>query len=408
MLGDRSVVATLPMSNGQGGNLHRCWVIVLLWLLAVNTSLATRPFGNTLVVRTNKVWHCPQFYTRDLIILDADRGTRHEVPLERLFPGPDYEANVSQTTAGPLWGDTALSFVASLEGRDFFYMHCWTGKRLLLALDTGKLEDPGRLGARLADEEWRQALATLTNTVAAMRAGQGVGGDQLHAAILIATARGKKEVRLWLEAIEALDTGSGAIGFIPDYSYGRGLGEEFHGRFYHIAEHRRFAQLALRRLGFNPQGYPAIIFEPAKAKVPLPPATRAAKLARLRQGQYSREVCQLLGPPDYLQTAAEEEAGVAPAAWKRKWVDAWRYDFASKPDSSILVIWNDEGRVERVERVTPGLWHGDALFTARAAKPVCSADGSLNGIHLYSPGFSGRVEVLMPETRPATTGGSRP
>jgi hypothetical protein len=384
------------------------WGMALPWVFLVSTSLATTPFGNTFIVKRNGTWHCPQFYTRDLMIADEDKGTRHEVPLNRLFAGAEYQANVSRTTAGPRWGDTALSFIAPFGGRDFFYMHCWTGKRLLVALDTGKIEKPGRLANQLADEEWRQALATLTNAVTNLRAGQSVSADQLHAAILIAAARGAKEVRAWLEAIEALDGGSGHLGFISDYSYGPGLGEGFQRRSYVVAQHRRFAQLGLRRLGIRPQGYPAIIFEEARAKASLAPAARAANLASLRQGQYSREVCQLLGPPDYLETAVDDKAGVAPAAWKRKWIDAWRYDFTLQPDCSILIIWKDGGRIERIERVKPGLWHGESLFTTQTGKRVVSADGSVNGIHLYSSAFSGTVEVLVPQSSPSAPTGSRP
>jgi hypothetical protein len=93
----------------------------------------------------------------------------------------------------------------------------------------------------------------------------------------------------------------------------------------------------------------------------------------------------------------EEDLSVAYAYRKKKWVNGWRYDFGGKDDFSVILLWDAEGKVERVERIAPGLWRGDELFSDEAAKPVSSIDGSLNAIHLYSDHFRGRITPLLSE-----------
>lgn len=383
------------MRSERAFRMH-LWRVASLWLFVAATASGTTPFGNTFIVKTNGVWHCPRFYTCNLIIADEDNGLRTEVPLKGLFPGAEYDAHVHDTTAGPRWGIASLPFITRQGERDYFYMHCWTGKQLLLALDTAKLARPATLAAQLAEEERKHVLVTLTNAVACLQAGEGVRDEELDGAILIAAARGEKSVKPLLEAIEALGGRFGPLGFIPNYSYGASWSGRFPEQTYRIAQHRRFAQIALRRLGLAPKGYPAVVFDEAKENVVFSPEERAASIPRLRVGQSSREVLKLLGPPDYLETAVENRADKPPVAWHRRWVDAWRYDLASPNDFSVLIIWSDQGRAERIERVTPGLWYGDALFTARMPRPVFGPDGSINGIHLYSREFTGTIGVLTP------------
>ena len=105
----------------------------------------------------------------------------------------------------------------------------------------------------------------------------------------------------------------------------------------------------------------------------------------------------LLGAPDDIMTAVEDDDTKGYAYLRKKWVNAWRYDFDLPDDFSLIVIWDDQGRVRRIEKITPALWRGDHLFSDKVPKPVFRVDGSVNGIHLYSPHFLGKISVVERE-----------
>jgi len=129
-------------------------------------------------------------------------------------------------------------------------------------------------------------------------------------------------------------------------------------------------------------------------KASIPPDSRAQSVRHVHVGSTSRHAYDVLGPPDYIMTAEEEDQDRGDAHWWKKWIDAWRYDFGRPHDYSLLLIWDDEGRVRRIERVTPGLWLGDRLFSDQMPRPIFWADGDLNGIHLDSPHFTGKIDVI--------------
>lgn len=62
-------------------------------------------------------------------------------------------------------------------------------------------------------------------------------------------------------------------------------------------------------------------------------------------------------------------------------VDAWRFDFGPKPDFSLIIIWNKEGKVGQIKKVSPGLWHGDELFGDKEPNPAFQPDGSFHPGH---------------------------
>ncbi len=82
-----------------------------LILVATNYGSATDPAPHTFIVREDGVWRCPRHFSRDLVIKGSSRHERKLIKLESLFPGDLYERNVSETSAGPFWGEASLYYV---------------------------------------------------------------------------------------------------------------------------------------------------------------------------------------------------------------------------------------------------------------------------------------------------------
>jgi hypothetical protein len=339
-------------------------------------SFATRPFGNTGIRKEKGQWVCPSHFTRDLVVfLSAD--DRRVIALKTLFPGKDYDLNVSMTTAGPLWGQASLYYIVMLGQTDFFTMHTSAGKRLLVNLTTAAVEKVGDRAEDLMKADQKEIRATLAEVCRRLTPpGEGYDEEKLHGAMLLAAKYKMIDVGPQLEIIEK----SG-----------------WHGGFtleYEDCSDRRFAQLAMRRLALAPKGYPTIVFTGDPKGRVISSQERRRTVGNLKPGLSEGEVRQLIGPPDYFASAFWEEKNVGSAYWNRKWPnDAWRYDFDGPSDFSLLVIWGPSG-IDHIEKVTPALWRGDVLFSSEMPKPVFGADGGVNGIHLYTEAFRGKIENL--------------
>ena len=377
-------------------NSKRTYVtsVMLTFMLGVALSHGTEQSGNSFIVKTNGTWRADWSYTCDLVILDEDNNNRTVLILSDLYPDQLYKAHVDETTAGPDWGLDSLSFLVNLNSRPHFAMHSWTGHRLLVDLNSACIAEPSKFRKELDTEEERQLTSVITNAAYILsETRKGVPTDKLHGAIVLAARRKLLEVRKYLETIEKHDTWSGPIGWHGNYSYGKGLDEKVRKETYKILENRRFAQLALRRLGLTPLGYSQYVLEKGKESKVIDPTRRRCDALRIKPNSSSQDVYESLGAPDYIMTAVEDDDTKGYAYLKKKWINAWRYDFSSPADFSLIFIWDDNGLVRRIEKVTPALWQGDKLFSDKMPKPVFWADGGMNGIHLYSPEFSGTIDV---------------
>ena len=387
-----------------------CPLLLLPWLWLPIVILATEPSGHTWLVKEDGKWKYPHEYTCDLIIVDNDKGTRHRLRLTDLFPGEQYRRHVDQTTAGPLWGRRSFYYVLRHNDTDYFCMHCWTGKRLLVNLTRGKVEDPQALVKVLDSEERRKTIELLRESSKLVtRPDKGLEWERVYGAMLLVAQRGMVQAQGALEVMEK-HSWQGPSGLhAPKWGYGKGLGQSIRGQWYAILEGRRFAQLALRRLGLKPKGYSQYVFEKERKKTAIPPDTRKKRSNRIKIGMTSQKVYDVLGAPDYTMTAVEDDDTKHYADLKWKWIAAWRYDFDVPGDFSLILMWDDQGRLCRIEKVSPALWRGDALFSDKMSRPVFRADGDINGIHLYSPHFLGRITVVeQKEKRPEeATGGDK-
>jgi len=377
-----------------------CRLLLLSWLWLPIVILATEPFGHTWLVKEDGKWKCPLMYTNDLIIVDNDKGTRHNLRLTDLFPAELYRTHVSQTTAGPRWGKRAFYYVLTHNATDYFCMHCWTGKRVLVNLKTGKLEVPQALVKVLDSEERRRTIELLRESSKLVtRPDKGLEWERIYGAMLLVAQRGMVQAQGALEVMEKHSWQGPSGSHAKNWGYGKGLGQSIRAQRYEILEGRRFAQLALRRLGLKPKGYSQYVFEKERAKTAIPPDTRKRRSNRIKIGMTSQNVYDVVGAPDYIMSAVEDDDTKHYADLKRKWMAAWRYDVDVPGDFSLILMWDDRGRLHRIEKVSPALWRGDKLFSDKMSRPVFRADGGINGIHLYSPHFLGRITVVEQEEK---------
>ncbi len=363
---------------------------VLILAFSAQLALATKPFGNTLLAKKDGRWHWPKSpeYTRNLVIVDEGRQVCVLTP-DDLFPGEERSLYVSETTAGPVWGMDSLSYIITLDKSDYLTMHFWTGKRLLIRLDKGTLEAPGAHATALRDADRREIRSILNTSADALSRG-GPPDAGTSGALILAGRYGMADLRGQIRKIERYSY-SGPFAIEMDPPYANGFAEHMREDGPATVDDRPLAHLALRRLGFSPQGYPQIYFEQHKKDDSIAPGDRWLKAAELDARLASEQVYRLIGPPDYIESVAREGGG--------SWNGAWRYDFDGKSDCSLLVAWSEDGTVARVLKVTPALWHGDVLFSERARRPVFQADGSLPGVSLYSKEFLGKIEDFVKTKR---------
>ncbi len=377
---------------------------------------ATEPFPSTFICQQANgdwAWRGGSF-TRSLVLVDR-KEDRHVLSLSELFPGKEYDLHVSQTTAGPMWGEGCLSYVVKIRGTSYLTVVGVRGKRLLVNLDKAKVEKPDPFADALRDEDHARIRSILSETTKLLLKKEGYP-DTLNGAMLLAAKYKMADVRPQLEVVERTTwQTSMCTGELGKTSFGEGLNPEMRSNgsniYANIYYERGIAQSALRRMGLAPKGYPVVVFENHKAYTALDPDERYRRAKQLKAGFTSQQVYDLLGGPDELVDAGKL-AGPLPEAPKDSKAtdqpppgyDAWRYDWGPQPDLSLLILWNSDGRIGKVVAVRPGLWHGNELFDEEQRKQretlgriSCKID------NIGTKGFSAKVEDFF-ATRPKESG----
>lgn len=256
------------------------------------------------------------------------------------FSPAEVEKYVLDTTAGPIWGSTYAHFYfARHNGRAYFCVRCWWGRRVVFDLSSGKkVEDTEALAGELQRRETSFVLDTLRSAASAKEQGRRAMFEApavlsiLRAAHMAGTM-GIKEAVPFLASIEDVPY-VGATEVFP-------------------SERREctlcaVAQLSLRRLGAKPKLHPAhrwpFDVDGAKVWLPASPPSepREKQVGKLDAGRTPREVIELLGAPDL----------VAPFEW--------RYEIDAPEPYSIRIRWEVRG-VHAIERSMPSLWKSEVL-----------------------------------------------
>jgi hypothetical protein len=352
-------------------------IVLFLSMASVSIAFATTPFPATPIWQDDQgKWICPGgWLTHELRIVDRNKKV-YGVSLHDLFPGDEYNRNVSETTAGSLWGQNSLHYIVEIKGASYFTLRGYQGKRVLVRLDTGMIEKPELYEKLLVEADKKEMRAMLSAAAVVSKAAaanparsqpdSGVPDDfntsKLEVSINLALKYKMTDLRPQLEQIEGSWPAWYGGQEIARTAFGKGMNAELIPEYYEVNSQRRAATLALMHLGFAPRGYPSVIFEKAKANAFQAPDERLRKTRQLNRGLTAQEVYELLGPPDVVEriNALQPRSDTEP---KRKFApgdDAWRYDWGPEPDLTLFIDWDRDGKVAQVIAVRPGLWHGDA------------------------------------------------
>jgi len=365
--------------------------IIVILLAAATCAVATEPFGNSSIGKDEQGnWEYPSMFTGAYLFIE--HGTNWvRLSLDDIFPGDEYEENVSMTTAGPLWGELAFCYILRHKDTDYLSMWCPSGKRVLLNLIDPKVADPNPLLELIKREEKKRVESFLAESATiASEHDRGLRWEKAYASMLLAVDYGLTNTVKSLRILEEHSWQGPMCFHQGDYEKSFGLKEEI--AIYKEYGGRRYAQLALRRLGYKPEGYRVKVFDEAKINEGIPPDDRKKASSQIKLGTTAREVYDLVGPPDYMMSTRPNGAPMVHKQLKEKWYFAWRYDFDVPNDYSLILIWGEnDGLLHQLLTVTPSLWKGGVLFP-KGEDPF-HYDGDLNGTFLYSPKFKGKKKV---------------
>jgi hypothetical protein len=371
--------------------------MIIALLATVTCALATEPFGNSSIGKDKQGnWEYPSMFTGSYLYIE--HGTNWaRLSLDEIFPGNEYEENVDMTTAGPLWGELAFCYILKHKDTDYLSMWCASGKRVLLNLTNPKVADPKPLLKLIEEEEKQRVESFLAESAAiASEHNRGLRWEKAYAGMLLAIDYGLTNTVKSLRVFEE-HSWQGPLCFHQgDYEKTFGLKDEI--ATYNEYDGRRYAQLALRRLGYKPAGYRVKVFDKTKINEVIPPDDRKNAASKITLGSTAREVYDLVGPPDYMLSTRPNGAPTVYKQLREKWYFAWRYDFDVPNDHSLILIWGEnDGLLDQLLTVTPSLWKGEELFP-KGDDPFFH-DGDLNGTYLYSPKFKGKKKVSKRTTK---------
>ncbi len=355
--------------------LFRC--ASLCWLAAIlpPPGWSTEPFPPTVIrEKSNGEWQLDGQYLGGarIYVVDAKDETRLFLEIHKALPGTDYQKYVDQTTAGPQWEEYAIHYFLTIKQSPHFCVKTWWGTRILLNLETARQVSDRELDDVLSAEEKRLVLDRLRAWIELVKAKNFRSGES-RAAIHHA---GQMKLREAIPLLQQLEESTYVTEspFMPKFDI---EGRDFVPCRFAVYGVRRFAQLALRRMGVKPAGYPATSCRTwlenreteTDATLKLDPP-RAERVALIKEGMKPLEVVEKLGSPDYIERWKGDDDVVV-----------WRYDVDASPPFSLLLIINNQ-RVESVER-WPGLWHGNDLIPPNVERHVFDPDGSIDNMDVF-------------------------
>jgi hypothetical protein len=332
-----------------------------------------------------------------LFIVDAKDQTRLLLWIKDAFPKRDFDKYVHQTTAGPQWEDYALHYFVTIHEKPHFCVRTWWGRRILLDLTAAKQVSDQEAKETLRSTEEATVMDRLRAGVTLMKGKKFKYLHEIYQTLAAVHWAGRMKMEKAVPLLQQLEESDyvGSCSFVPMFDLKLG---EINPSSHCVFEIRRMVQLALRRMGVKPAGYPAttirIESENTQAQKEAVPknrhGSRVDNADRITKDMKPLDVLDKLGPPDYVER------------WNGDAV-AWRYDMDAEPAFSLLVII-DQQKVESVEKWTPALWNGNDLVPASVEKHVFDADASISDVDAFRTHY-GKVD---PSEQPSPAGGRVP
>ncbi|HEX5219951.1 MAG TPA: hypothetical protein VFZ59_10320 [Verrucomicrobiae bacterium] len=377
-------------------NRSGIWVVIAFLLCLWRPAGATEQMPYTFLVKSSGNWQVWADYVDGgaIVITNEDARTKAVIYITELIHNEELQR--CDTTAGPIWGEYCLWYIAELDGRSVFRARTKYKSDLLIDLDAAKSLPGGKFRDKLEDLDRKTIVSILENAKRTLDSTNLTlrSVDAVHAAILHASSYVMTNCLPFIRVIQSDDyVGAGVLPSSSDPYTQQGAIDHVKGYWhYTFYETRRLASLALRQLGEAPVGFSAIGFLPQDKTNAHSAAFRRTGTSRLALGQTPKMVYEILGPPDYIEHVGKEKGSGL------RWNGAWRYDVDGSSPHSLVISWDVDGCLKAINRVTPPLWHGDSLISDESVKPVFNPDGSIHrGVELGGKAFRGRIETIIPK-----------
>lgn len=283
------------------------------------------------------------FFSHLLVLSpEGDRVARFDV-CNDLLKGHERELNAG--SAGPWWHAGGFAYFVELDGRPHWAILTLYGRRVVIDLATARRGDASSPAFDRHEREW--ALGRLREAADAVPLGrESMPRRALQGARTACRLAGElrlREAAPLLQAIEPCDLGGIGCGG-PVLQDPNGGGVRLRMKAHAL---RQSAQLALRMLGVEPEGYAPYALRtaaeegrpstPIAAPERLPDRDRRAEA--VTPGWETRAVIDHLGAPDH-------------ASYGR-----WEYELSLEAARTLRVEWSDDlTRVEEVTHVRPAVW----------------------------------------------------
>ncbi len=264
------------------------------------------------------------------------------------FPKEERQRFVHDVTdRPPLWEGDAIWAIRQVEGKPYFLVRAWWGRRIIIDLEGHAVaNDRGSLHDAVVSSEKAWVLDVLRQAAS----GPARQGDpstwtaeffSIRKAAHLAGLLGVTDAVEPLKGIEKWgcwdSSGSALEGPAPTDT-------RIAPTSYRSNNIRKAAQLSLRRLGAKPTADAPVSFYHYRAdrtesvEFPRPLAYGPDGADRLSLGMSGEEVAKHLGAPDAVTR-------IGPS-----WITGWEYDFEGDHPFTLRIEW-DAGQVKKIERI---------------------------------------------------------
>ncbi|GEM_PF-2889629 len=309
----------------------------------------------------NDAWVTIRTGWDELVVLHpVTAQTVTNVSILDVFSEEEELEHVSDTTAGPMWSGCSRWYYLEQDEDLYFVVRPVWGLRIILDVTRGELlarndervVEPCRLAERRFVHETLRSAAANVDTLGANRDYTSV--INAETAIIMAAQNRDREVIPFLTILQRSDYAGDSGGWFDfENKIPEGGINPFDSTSMSI---RRATHDALRLLGEKPEELPCTWFRYEKTKglgdyvelAPLP-APRATRVDLVSKGTAPLDVLTAVGSPDYVNHS------------KR----AWEYHMDTGQPYTLLVVYDQDYKVDHVEQHTPPLWLEDGAWLHR-------------------------------------------
>lgn len=301
----------------------------------------------------------------ELMVFEPAAGRQTgSVKILEQFPADESAQYVHQTTAGPMWAQSALWYFADIDGAAHFVVRAWWGRRILVELDTGKVtRDAGPAHDAALAAERADIVATLRRAAEGgeppvdPKTGEHQDHELMRDVMTAAHYAGREGVREAIPFLKLLEPWSyvGSWSTVPmflDKPLPEGSVDPFSWGEFTL---RFKVQTALRRLDATPAGLPATFFsieshdraQRDRVEMVLD-RPRADRAGRVKPGMSPLEVLEAVNAPDAVVSVERTRA--------------WEYDMDDAEPYTLRVVWTTDNppTVSEVKRLPPQ-WREGAI-----------------------------------------------